>query len=229
MQNKNLKTSVSRLLVAVGLLLGAGLCFAQPVEILQETDNIRFGKPGASDDEVIQVGKIANAHHMIAIAHGKVLTQGAPQDVMTPDTLARVFAVDADIVLDPRSGAPIVHPLRFASTRKSTRRALTPLSRTATQSTYILAVMPFSSAFQTSELHQNSLSRGGRWPSLVGQRDWSFVASLVPSRQHIRSRHHAVAAPALASVRALSAATRRDTHLHSNASRRRPRVRLSRF
>lgn len=50
------------------------------------------------------------AHHMVAIAHGRVVAQGTPREVMTPDVLRRVFAIEADIVDDPRTGVPICIP-----------------------------------------------------------------------------------------------------------------------
>lgn len=50
------------------------------------------------------------AHHMVAIAQGKVAAQGTPREVMTRDVLRRVFAIEADIVDDPRSGTPICIP-----------------------------------------------------------------------------------------------------------------------
>lgn len=50
------------------------------------------------------------AQHIVAIAHGKVVVAGTPAEVMTPETLRRVFAVEADIVTDPRSGVPLCIP-----------------------------------------------------------------------------------------------------------------------
>ncbi|HZJ08259.1 MAG TPA: ABC transporter ATP-binding protein [Trueperaceae bacterium] len=50
------------------------------------------------------------AHHMVAIARGKVAAQGTPREVMTPDVFRKVFAIDADIVDDPRLGVPICIP-----------------------------------------------------------------------------------------------------------------------
>jgi iron complex transport system ATP-binding protein len=50
------------------------------------------------------------AHHMVAIAQGKVVAQGAPRTVMTREVLRRVFAIEADIVDDPRTGVPLCIP-----------------------------------------------------------------------------------------------------------------------
>jgi len=50
------------------------------------------------------------AQHMVAIAQGEVVVAGTPAEVMTPEILRRVFAIEADIVPDPRSGVPLCIP-----------------------------------------------------------------------------------------------------------------------
>lgn len=50
------------------------------------------------------------AHHLIAMRAGKLVAQGAPAEIMTPDLLRRVFNVAADIVTDPRTGVPLCLP-----------------------------------------------------------------------------------------------------------------------
>ncbi|MBJ6361130.1 ABC transporter ATP-binding protein [Paenibacillus sp. GCM10012307] len=50
------------------------------------------------------------AQHMIAIKSGKVAGVGAPAEVMTPEIFREVFNIEADIVLDPRSGVPLCLP-----------------------------------------------------------------------------------------------------------------------
>lgn len=50
------------------------------------------------------------AHHMVAIARGGIVAQGTPREVMVPDVLRKVFAIEADIVEDPRTGVPICIP-----------------------------------------------------------------------------------------------------------------------
>lgn len=55
------------------------------------------------------------AHHMIAIKKGKVVGEGQPTEVMTPDILREVFNIEADIVTDPRSGVPLCLPYALAS------------------------------------------------------------------------------------------------------------------
>jgi len=50
------------------------------------------------------------AQHMVAIAQGEIAVAGTPAEVMTPETLRWVFAIEADIVADPRSGVPLCIP-----------------------------------------------------------------------------------------------------------------------
>jgi iron complex transport system ATP-binding protein len=50
------------------------------------------------------------AQHMVAIAAGEVVVEGSPQVVMTPEMLARVFAIEAEIIPDPRTGVPLCIP-----------------------------------------------------------------------------------------------------------------------
>lgn len=50
------------------------------------------------------------ADHMIAIRSGQVISEGAPVNVMTEQTLEDVFGIKADIMLDPRSGVPLCLP-----------------------------------------------------------------------------------------------------------------------
>lgn len=50
------------------------------------------------------------AHHMVAIAEGEVVVAGSPAEVMTPEMLAIVFAIEAEIIPDPRTGVPLCIP-----------------------------------------------------------------------------------------------------------------------
>lgn len=50
------------------------------------------------------------AHHMIAIKQGKAVANGSPVEVMTVEVLREVFGIEADIVIDPRSGLPLCLP-----------------------------------------------------------------------------------------------------------------------
>jgi iron complex transport system ATP-binding protein len=50
------------------------------------------------------------AHHLIAMRAGKLVAQGAPAEIMTPELLRDVFNVAADVVHDPRTGVPLCLP-----------------------------------------------------------------------------------------------------------------------
>ncbi|WP_099205382.1 ABC transporter ATP-binding protein [Scatolibacter rhodanostii] len=45
--------------------------------------------------------------YMIAIRDGKIVTHGSPEKVMTSESLKDTFSIDAEIVLEPRTGRPI--------------------------------------------------------------------------------------------------------------------------
>ncbi|MGH3086618.1 MAG: ABC transporter ATP-binding protein [Rubrobacteraceae bacterium] len=48
--------------------------------------------------------------HVIALSEGKVHKAGPPSEVMTEELFREVFHVEADIVIDPRSGIPLCIP-----------------------------------------------------------------------------------------------------------------------
>ncbi|MDT0109987.1 ABC transporter ATP-binding protein [Listeria booriae] len=50
------------------------------------------------------------ADYMIAIRSGQVISEGAPAQVMTEQTLEDVFGIKADIMVDPRTGVPLCLP-----------------------------------------------------------------------------------------------------------------------
>lgn len=52
-----------------------------------------------------------HADHMVAMADGRIVAEGRPADIVTPDVVRQVFGVDCTIVPDPVSGAPLVVPL----------------------------------------------------------------------------------------------------------------------
>jgi iron complex transport system ATP-binding protein len=55
------------------------------------------------------------AHHIIGIVDGRIATQGAPEEIMHPETLRRVFGIEADIIADPRSGCRLCIPYLLAN------------------------------------------------------------------------------------------------------------------
>ncbi len=54
------------------------------------------------------------AQHLIALKQGVVLYEGHPQEVMTSQMLRDVFGIDADVIPDPRTGAPLCLPYGLA-------------------------------------------------------------------------------------------------------------------
>lgn len=55
------------------------------------------------------------AHHMVAIKQGSIVSEGAPEEVMTQEVLREVFGIEADIIPDPRTGVPLCLPFELAS------------------------------------------------------------------------------------------------------------------
>ena len=50
------------------------------------------------------------ADHMFALRDGRLVAGGTPQEVMTSELIREVFDLDALVIPDPVSGAPIVLP-----------------------------------------------------------------------------------------------------------------------
>ena len=59
------------------------------------------------------------AHHMVAIADGRIAAEGAPSAVMTPETFRAVFGVEADVITDPRSGCLLCIPYMLAQAQRA--------------------------------------------------------------------------------------------------------------
>ncbi|PFG20224.1 ABC transporter ATP-binding protein [Serinibacter salmoneus] len=51
------------------------------------------------------------AHHLVAMAGGDVVAAGAPAEVLTPELVKKVYGMEAAVVPDPTTGAPLVLPL----------------------------------------------------------------------------------------------------------------------
>jgi iron complex transport system ATP-binding protein len=49
--------------------------------------------------------------HLVALRDGRLVAQGAPRDVVTPELVAEVFGLQAQVVADPVSGTPLVVPI----------------------------------------------------------------------------------------------------------------------
>ncbi|WP_295832388.1 ABC transporter ATP-binding protein [uncultured Microbacterium sp.] len=51
------------------------------------------------------------ADHLVAMARGEVIAAGDPSDVLTEETVRRVFGLDSRVVPDPLTGRPMVIPI----------------------------------------------------------------------------------------------------------------------
>ncbi|MFT4086875.1 MAG: ABC transporter ATP-binding protein [Gordonia sp. (in: high G+C Gram-positive bacteria)] len=57
------------------------------------------------------------ATHMIAMRSGDVVATGAPSDILTSDTVERVFGVRSRVITDPETDTPLVVPLAEGAVR----------------------------------------------------------------------------------------------------------------
>ncbi|MFC6451062.1 ABC transporter ATP-binding protein [Cellulomonas gelida] len=61
--------------------------------------------------------------HLVALREGRLVAQGPPADVVTPELVADVFGMTAQVIADPVSGTPLVVPVgRHHATDGSPRR-----------------------------------------------------------------------------------------------------------
>jgi iron complex transport system ATP-binding protein len=52
------------------------------------------------------------AHHIVAMRDGRVVAEGAPAEVVTAELLREVFHVEAAVITDPATRAPVILPRR---------------------------------------------------------------------------------------------------------------------
>jgi len=52
------------------------------------------------------------ATELVAFKAGRVVAQGTPHEVVTPAIVREVFGLEADVILDPQTGTPLVVPHR---------------------------------------------------------------------------------------------------------------------
>ncbi len=55
------------------------------------------------------------ATHIIAMKDGRVVAEGAPRDIITPELVREVFDLDCVVISDPVTGSPLVVPLGTAA------------------------------------------------------------------------------------------------------------------
>jgi energy-coupling factor transporter ATP-binding protein EcfA2 len=51
------------------------------------------------------------ATHLIALRDGKIVAEGAPKAIVTPDLIERIYGMRCMIIDDPVAGTPLVVPL----------------------------------------------------------------------------------------------------------------------
>ena len=52
------------------------------------------------------------ADHLVAMRDGRVVAEGTPAEVVTPEVIEAVFGVAASVLTDPETGTPVVIPRR---------------------------------------------------------------------------------------------------------------------
>lgn len=66
------------------------------------------------------------ADHLVAVRGGKVMAQGAPDEIVTEQLVCDVFGVACRIIPDPVTGTPLVVPVGKASRRTAPTLTVTP-------------------------------------------------------------------------------------------------------
>lgn len=51
------------------------------------------------------------AHHLVAMRAGRIVAEGYPAEVITPDRVREVFDLACDVIPDPLTGTPLVLPI----------------------------------------------------------------------------------------------------------------------
>jgi iron complex transport system ATP-binding protein len=54
-------------------------------------------------------------HHLVAMRRGRIVAQGAPEAVVTVETVQEVFGIDSRILTDPVTGTPLLVPVGRAA------------------------------------------------------------------------------------------------------------------
>lgn len=51
------------------------------------------------------------AHHLVVMCEGRLVREGSPAEVLTADCVREAFGMEAEVIVDPISGSPLVLPL----------------------------------------------------------------------------------------------------------------------
>jgi iron complex transport system ATP-binding protein len=98
------------------------------------------------------------ADHLIAMKRGKVIAEGSPEEIVTPDLIKQVFDIDANVMIDPLTGTPLTIPTTGSAPLHQPKSAPSP-SVIAPQHAPFLADRPLlgyegAEAFAHSAAHQ---------------------------------------------------------------------------
>ncbi|MEM7736181.1 MAG: ABC transporter ATP-binding protein [Deinococcota bacterium] len=63
------------------------------------------------------------SERMLVLQQGKIVADGSPHEVMTPELLLRVFKVHVNIVNDPATGQPVCLPYKVARSHTNSQHA----------------------------------------------------------------------------------------------------------
>jgi iron complex transport system ATP-binding protein len=71
------------------------------------------------------------SHHLVAMREGRIVAEGPPEAVVTPDVVRAVFGIESRVIADPVTGTPLVVPVSgraAGSARIPAVDALAPLT-----------------------------------------------------------------------------------------------------
>jgi iron complex transport system ATP-binding protein len=91
------------------------------MELLSELNRARGVTVVAAMHDLNQAARYAD--HLVALRDGRVVAEGAPRTLLTPELVAHVFGVAALFLTDPGSGAPVCVPQGRAEVRADTPTA----------------------------------------------------------------------------------------------------------
>jgi iron complex transport system ATP-binding protein len=53
-----------------------------------------------------------SADHLVAMLDGRIVAEGAPKDVVTPELVRDLYGVEAVVLADPVADTPVICPVR---------------------------------------------------------------------------------------------------------------------
>lgn len=94
------------------------LDMAHQIEVLDVLERLHTGARRTIVMVLHDVNQAARyAHHMVALVGGRIVARGTPHQIVAPHVLAEVFGIEAQVMIDPRTGAPFCIPGRVLESR----------------------------------------------------------------------------------------------------------------